>query len=152
MARNQPKLPKIPPIELDGFSLDVNYYVTKEYRDIGEAVIELPAVVEWLNYQNQIALETKISLKAQIDRTEAQAYFDLKNGDFQRKGYGDKATEDALKRAVCLDREVEKLTEQYAIYAALVDRLSNIQRSLSFKLELVRSNEATRRKLELPNG
>jgi hypothetical protein len=145
MPKTAPKLPKIPPLELDGFSLDVNYYVTKEYNDIQEAAVELPAIIEWLNWQNQIAIESKIRTKSQIDRSEAQAYFDLKNGGFQRKGYGDKATEDALKRAVALDEASAQLAEDFAVYSALVDRLTNVQRSLQFKLELVRSTEATKR-------
>ncbi len=145
MPKPPPKLPKIPPLELDGFALDIDLYLGKEYNDIQEAAVELPSIIEWLNWQNQITLEWKIRTKALIERTEAQAYFDLKNGDFQRKGYGDKATEDALKRAVALNPEVCDLAEQYAVYSARVDRLANLQRSLQSKLELVRSTEATKR-------
>ena len=145
--KRRPELPQIPPIVLDGYTLDVNYYMTKEYLDIGEASIEIPAIVEWLNWQYQIALESKIMAKVRLERTEAQAYFDLKGGEFQRKGYGDKATEEALKRAVNLNDEVVQLNEDYAVYAALAERLSNVQRSLQFKLELVRSTEATKRTL-----
>lgn len=151
MPKRLPELPKTPPLDLDGFQLDVDYYTKKEYADISEAAIELPAIVEWLNWQTQIAIETKLTLKAKIERSEAIAYFSLKNGDFQRKGYGDRATEDALKHAVCLDDDVTQLNEDYAVYAALVDRLTNVQRSLQFKLELVRSTEATNRKLQFPS-
>lgn len=145
--KKAPPLPKIPPLELDGFSLDLQYYVQKEYVDIGEAAIELPSIIEWLNYQHQIALEMKMRQKAALERTEATAYFNLKSGDYQSLGYGDKPTADALKAAVSLNPDVQELNEDIAVWSALEDRLERVTRSLTSKLELVRSSEATRRKL-----
>jgi hypothetical protein len=142
-----PKLPKIPDIELDGYRFEVNYYVTKEYTDISQAAVELPSAIEWLNWQNQIAIESKMASKSNLERAEALAYFALKGGKFIEKGYGEKVTEDGLKRAVCLDETVIECADNLAVFTALVDRLTNIQRSLQFKLDLVRSSEATRRKL-----
>ena len=70
------------------------------------------------------------------------------NSEAQKKiDEANKATEEALKRAVNLNDEVVQLNEDYAVYAALAERLSNVQRSLQFKLELVRSTEATKRTL-----
>ena len=142
-----PSLPRIPPLELNGYSFDVQHYLNREYMDIQDASVELPSVIEWLNYQTQIYMESKMATKAALEREEAQAYFALKGGEFQRKGYGDKTTEDALKRAVDLDEGVIKLKEDLAVYSPLVERLIRIQQSLQFKLELVRSSEATRRAL-----
>lgn len=143
----KPTLPKLEAIELDGYRLDLQYFFTKEYVDIGEASIELPAVIEWLNCQLQAQIESKHRKKAELERAEAEAYFALKNGDFSRKGYGDKVTEVALDHAVKLDENVTRANEELAILTGWVDRLYNLQRSLQFKLELVRSNEATRRTL-----
>lgn len=146
--RNPPALPRIKPIVLDGYSLDVDHFIRQEYLDISKAAIELPVIAEWLNQQAQVYIESKLATKAAIGRAEAEAFFALKNGEFQRKGYGDKSTDKSLAMAVCLDETVIKLNEEYAIYAALVERLTNVQRSIQFKLELVRSSEATRRNLE----
>ena len=142
-----PVLPKIPPIVLDGYELQVQHYVQKDYADIAVAAVELPSIIEWLNWQTQVHIEQKMMTKALLERVEARAYFELKGGEFGRKGYGEKVTEDGLKRAVALDEEVIRLNDEVAIYTGWVERLSNIQRSLQFKLDLVRSSEATRRKL-----
>lgn len=142
-----PTLPNVPKLELDGFALDVTYYVQKEYVDIAEAAIELPSIIEWLNYQSQLNNEAKMLTKAKLERVEAKVFFDLKDGEYQRLGYGDKPSIDALNRAVALNEEVIALKDDLAVYDALVDRLRNLQRSLMAKLDLVRSSEATRRRL-----
>ena len=41
--------------------------------------------------------EEKMRKKAELERTEARVYFELKGGGFQDRGYGDKPTADALK-------------------------------------------------------
>lgn len=145
--KKAPQLPTIPSLELDGYSLDVQYYLQAEYTDIALAAVELPTVIEYLNYQHQIALEMKMRKKAELERTEANVYFELKGGGFQDKGYGDKVTADALKAAVSLDGRVIELNEDIAVWSALEDRLDRLARSLTSKLEIVRSSEATRRRL-----
>jgi len=145
--RTEHQLPQIPPLSIGDYTLDLQYYVQKEYLDIAEAAVELPTVIEWLNYQHQIALEMKLRQRAKLERREADAYFELKGGTFEEKGFGDKMTADALKAAIALDSQVTELHEDVAIWTALEDRLERIARSLTAKLELVRSSEATRRKL-----
>jgi len=142
-----PALPNIPPVVLDGFELDVEYYVRREYNEIQDAAIELPSIIEYLNWQAQIHIESKIATEAKLERTEAQVYFDLKNGEFQRLGYGDKLTEESLKKGVALNENVIALKDEVGVFTGWVERLRNLQRSLQFKLELVRSSEATRRRL-----
>jgi len=142
-----PALPTIPALSLSGFSLDLQYYVRKEYADIAEAAVELPSIIEWLNFQHQIALELKLHKKAELERIEATVYFELKGGDFQSKGYGDKPTEMAIRAAIVLDERVICVNEDLAVWSALEDRLERSARALTGKFELVRSSEATRRKL-----
>ena len=142
-----PELPSIPPLKLDGFSLDLQYYVRKDYNAIEIAAVELPSIIEWLNWQHQVALEMKFRKKAELERIEATVYFELKGGDFQSKGYGDKPTETAIQAAVVLDERVIEVNEDLAVWSALEDRLERSARSLTGKFELVRSSEATRRKL-----
>ena len=140
-------LPDLPPLELDGFSLDIQYYLTKEYIEIGLAAIELPALIETLNWQGQGNSETLMRKKAELGRAEAEAYFYMKGGGYQKSGYGDKSTDKGIEYAVRLDTKVIRLEDEVAILTAYVDRLKNLMRSLQSKLELVRSTEATRRKL-----
>lgn len=138
-------LPTIPAIELDGYTLDVGSFLAKEYLEIGEASIELPTVIEWLNLQLQSMIESKHKLKADLGRVEATAFFALKQGKFQQLGYGDKPTETAVAHAVNLDPDVARISDDLAVVTGWVERLTNLQRSLQHKLELVRSVEATRR-------
>jgi hypothetical protein len=153
MKRPPPPLPKLPAIELDGFSLDIDYYLTKEYVDIGLAAVELPALIETLNWQNQANVEQLMRKEAERKRAEGEVYFRMKNGGFQSAGYGDKPTDKGLDYAVKLDPDVIALEDQVAILTAWTDRLKNLMKSLQSKLELVRSTEATRRKLpEQPGG
>lgn len=142
-----PKLPEIPNLALDGFSLNVQYYVQQEYLDIAVAAVELPSIIEWLNYQTQVNDEAKMLRSVELERVEARTFFDLKDGEYQRLGFGDKPSVEALKMAVALNEQVIVLKDDIAIYDALVDRLRALQRSLISKLELVRSSEATRRRL-----
>lgn len=142
-----PALPPIPPLNLGGFNLDIEYYVRKEYDDIATAAVELPSIIEWLIYQHQLALEMKLRKKSELERIEAAAYFELKSGEFRSLGYGDKPTESALQAAVVLDNRVIEVNEDIAVWSALEDRLDRSARTLTGKFELVRSSEATRRKM-----
>lgn len=141
-----PKLPLLEAIELDGYTLDLQYFLGKEYVEISEAVVELPTVIEWLNCQLQAYIEAKYRKNAELDRCEAKAYFRLKDGGFQRDGHGEKATEQALKYAVQLDDDVTRLRDELAMLCGWTERLGNLMKSFQFRLELVRSSESTRRK------
>jgi hypothetical protein len=140
-------IPPLPTIELSGWVLDVTYWLNKDYTDIGQAAVELPQLIEHVNYHVQLQVEDKLKAEGELARAESKAYFALKQGEFIRKGHGDRPTEQSLKYAVALDDEVIKLTNIVAELAGWVERLRNLARSFQSKLELVRSNEATRRRL-----
>jgi hypothetical protein len=142
-----PKLPAIPPLDLGTFQVDVNHYLTKEYPDIGQAALELPALIEALNWQNQVNREQLYRREAELGRVQAEVYFELKGGGFQTAGYGEKPTEEALKMAIKLDPKVIELQEEIAVMSGWDARFRNLMQTFQFKLDLVRSTEATRRKL-----
>lgn len=150
----RPELPKLDPIILDGYKLDVQYFLCHEYSDIGEAAEELPAIIEWVNMQLQSVTEQMLQKKQEIKEVEAAAFFDLSNGKFA-ENYESKMTAAALDRAVVLEPDVRKVHKDYAILYGWVKRLGNLQFSLQAKLDLTRSSEATRRRLAdgetLPN-
>lgn len=142
-----PKLPTVPILDLGAFQVDVNYYLTKDYADIGQAALELPALIEALNWQNQVNRERLYRREAELGRVQAEVYFELKRGGFQQAGYGEKASEDALKMALKLDPRVIELQEELAVMTGWDARFRHLMHALQFKLDLVRSTEATRRKL-----
>jgi hypothetical protein len=148
-----PRRPAVPvdglnlePIELNGQSLDLNYYFGQDYLDIEHAAKELPAVVEWVNAQYHVIYEDMLTFKDDLERAEARAFFDLKDGGYAQK-YGGKATEKSLEHAITLDDRVIALKKNYNNLRGWVKRLYALQESLQTKLELVRSSEATRRRL-----
>jgi len=146
----KPKLPSVGKLRLgeDDDVIDLDYYLSQDYEDIVAASQELPALIEWINARLQENIELKIITKQKIRNVEAKVFFNLKNGDFIEKGYGPKMTDKALERAIALDPKVERVWEDFAVLSGWVSRLQNLLSSFQAKLDLVRSSEATRRKLE----
>jgi hypothetical protein len=150
-----PQLPDITPIELDGFRLDVHYYLVKDYEDIASASIELPAVTEWINSKLQSLTEQKLKKEDQVKELEAEAWFYLTAGGFEDLHYGGRKNAHALLMGTRLDPKVKKAKNELATLAAWCQRLYNVMTSLQAKLELVRSAEATRRRIfdsQIPNA
>lgn len=146
------KMPKLGRIELDPeFSLDLDYYLYQDYTDVSLAAAELPPIIEWVNAKLQGLTEQKIVQKQRLKEVEAAAYFSLRGGEFSDR-YVEKMTESALDKAVCLDDTVKVAHRDYAVLAGWVQRLNNLQDSLQAKMDLVRTSEATRRRLVDPEA
>jgi hypothetical protein len=137
------ELPKLESIELQGYALDVDYYLKKDYNDISVASEELPALIEWVNMLVQIYTEKKLIAKQEIKEVEARAYNRLES-DPEFTG---KKTDTNLSRQVVLQEDVMKAHRRFAVLTGWCSRLINLQISLQSKLDLVRSTESTRRKV-----
>lgn len=136
-----PTLPLLDEVELQGYKLDVNFFLKKDYDDIGSASEELPAIIEWINMMVQLYAEDRLIAKQEIKEVEALAYFRLlKDPDFEYK-----KTDTVLTRAVYLEQDVKDAHRRHARLAGWVSRLQNLQLSFQSKLDLVRSTESTRR-------
>lgn len=125
--------------------LDLDYLLNAPYEDVGEAAEKIPAAIGWLGYHRSMAIERLIISEQAWKATEARQYFELKNGGFTTQGFGEKPSEEALKRAIMLTPEVEAACQDYAKRKQHVEWLSTTIDSLKAKLELVRTSEATRR-------
>ena len=141
------EIPNLEPVELGGFMLDVNYFLKKEYEDIGEASTEIPALIEWLNTQLQGMIEHKLSYGNQIEEFEAEAWFNLQNGLWEDLQYAGKKTNYALTLAMRRDPRVIEAKKNLAVYTGWVTRIQNLIYSFQSKLDIVRTAEATRRSL-----
>lgn len=142
----QLELPPLSSFTLDGYTLELARYLGMDYTDVADACAELPAVNEWINEKLQGYIEMLYVAKKEVKEAEATAFFALRKGEFE-DSYGGKPTIDAINQAVVLDPEVKKKSREVAVLAAWCNRLRGIQESLSMKLDLVRSSEATRRKI-----
>jgi hypothetical protein len=136
-------------LDLDGEKVNLNYYFTCEYADIGQAAAELPNLIEWCNWKAQLLYEDKLNAEQELAKAEADAFFDLKGGTF-KEVYGLNPTDKALQHAVYRDEGVIEAWRKLNRAAAWVKRLGALQNSLSTKLDLIRSSEATRRRLVEP--
>lgn len=149
MAHDDPELPLLSEVELQGYTLDVDFFLKKDYDDIGSASQELPALAEWINMMVQYYAEERIIAKHEIKEAEAKAYFRISSdGEFTVDGVTTliaKKTEALVARAVDIDPDVMKAHRRYARLSGWVTRLQNLQLSFQSKLDLVRSTESTRR-------
>lgn len=142
-------LMKLDVLELDGETVDLNYYFTNEYSDIGQAAMELPNLVEWVNWKLQLYYEDKLNAEQELKEAEAEAFFDLKKGTFKDL-YSGTPTDKSIQHAVYLDEGVKTAWRNYNRLSGWVKRLTALQASLTTKLDLIRSSEATRRRLVDP--
>jgi len=139
-------LPKLDKVELGGYALDIDYFLKTDYQGAVAASKEIPAVIEWINSELQIAIEKKIIHRQAVKKAEGAAYLDLRNATlWERRGYAGKQTEAALEAAVHQEPTVVEAHELLAYWTGLTSRLSNTLISLQAKLDLVRTSEATRR-------
>jgi hypothetical protein len=156
MPKTQPKvdmatevvLPKLDKIELGEYALDIDYFLKTDYQGGAAASKEIPAIIEWVNSELQIAIEKKIITKQAMKKAAGAAFLDLRGPAlWERRGYAGKQTEGAIEAAVNQEDSVTEATETFAYWSGLVSRLNNTLISLQAKLDLVRTTEATRRAL-----
>jgi hypothetical protein len=150
MARELPTLKRL---KLGRDAIDLDYYLTSNYDNISDASAELPAVIEWVNEQNQGYVERMHILKGELKEAEASAFLRLAepgtDESFENKFPGVKRTSEALNHAMELDPEVRQKRSDLAHHISWVERLRQLQVSLTAKLDMVRSSEATRRRVFL---
>lgn len=145
-TKSRVRLPKLRPIELEGYALDIDYFLKTHYTSVHSANAELPSIIEWVNEQLQVAIEQKLMAKATLKQTEGSNYHFLREEEnFRQAGFQGKITDKALEYAIPLMESSTEANLNYARAAGWVSRLSNTLISLQAKLDLVRTTEATRR-------
>jgi hypothetical protein len=152
-TKSRVALPKLHPIDLDGYKLDIDYFLKTHYVSVHSANAELPAIIEWVNEQLQTAVEQKHMAKAELKQAEGNAFHDLRDEEkFRQAGFTGKLTQEAVTHAIPLMANVIEANQKYARAAGWVSRLVNTLISLQAKLDLVRTTEATRRALVESDG
>lgn len=145
------KLPDLGTIDLGSeFVLQLDDYLKKPYDDIGEAAVELPAIIEWVNQQLQWIIEQRGIKKQELKTVQAKSFVSLKNGSAS-DSFSGKTTDKAIEYLIDLDSDVIRVNEELSKILGWSSRLSNLLYVLQAKLDLVRSTESTRRKLITEN-
>lgn len=140
-----PKLPVLAEIINDIIELNPDYYFRKRYDDIVEAASELPLVIEYINESLQRASIESANKKRDLEALEAETYIRLRQ-DWGNL-YAEKMTEKAVEMAVSQDENLNKAYKEFSVLKSYVARLANMQENLRSKLDMLRSVEATRRRL-----
>ncbi len=133
----------------DGDILDIAHYLGSEYDDVSVANQELPPMMEWVHSKLQLMTERRLLVKQRVAEHRARAWFALQDdgADGFSANYRGKATSEAMNHAVNLDPRVCEAERLLARYTGWTQRLNNLCESIQAKLDLVRSTEATRRRV-----
>mgnify|MGYP001614093028 CR=1 FL=1 len=142
-----PPVPRLKNLRIGNEVLDLDRLLNADYENVAEASEKLPAAISWLSYQRAAMTEQVMLFDRREEQAKAEAYFALKNGEFEARGHGIKPTDAALKMAVLLDPAVIQSGKDFARYKRHLALYSGQIEALRSKLELVRTSEATRRRL-----
>ena len=140
-------VPQLAKLTLGTESLDLDYFLTREYDDVAQVTEELPGAIGWLNWKRADALQWEMIAEREMKEAEATAYFELRNGGFDDKQYGGKMTDKAVSLAVRLEETVIAAAQVYEKRRAMRERIQGCIEALQCRLDLVRTSEATRRRL-----
>lgn len=121
-----------------------------EYDNVAEASETIPGLIAWFSYHLGDVITAIERAKRLYEEAEAEAYFELRGGKFETDGYAGKPTEEALKKAVMLIPTVRGAAEQYENILGQKDAIKGILQGLQAKLDLVRTTEATKRRIQEP--
>lgn len=138
-------IPKPGKMSIFGDSLDLDRFLVNSYEDIGQASMELPAVIEWINIKLQRVIESKVIAKQAVNEARAKAFVALKNGGWKVHVPEARPTDSVISELIELDPHVTAAVEEFAILSGWSIRLTNMIYAFQTKLELVRSTETTRR-------
>jgi len=140
--------PHAKPLKIGDTKVDIDSYLTKDYADISEASEDLPGLIEYINQEYQYAVEDKLNLKQEVKTRASDLFRDLrKPGVWEECGFVGKITEKGVEAAINLDEHYLELVQNFNKKVARCGRLANMMTMLQVKLDLVRSVEATKRKL-----
>lgn len=145
MAKHR-NIPIIKPIVLDGYTFDLQEVLSKDYDDISVACVVLPQYAEWVNEQLHTMQESRAATENELRVAKAEAYFKFRARGLEHYGIT-KITEAAVDHAIELEERVQSLGSKLATLDGWCRRLSRIADTLIRQMDLVRSSEATRRKI-----
>lgn len=140
-------VPRLAKFKIDGEVIDLDYLLTTDFDEVAEAAEKLPSAISWLNWKRADAVQEVALAERRMKEEEARQYFELRNGAFEERAYGGKMTDKAVQLAVRLEPKYIEAQEVHAGWQAHLARIYGQIDALQAKLDLVRTSEATRRRL-----
>lgn len=126
--------------------LDIDGLLKRDYDDVREASQVLPGAMSFLGWQRSYWREQQYLAEAAIKNVKAELTLKYKMEGLDSDGYtGVKPTEGAIEAAVLVHPRYVEAIKKAASYLRHVDNLFAQIDAFKYKIELVRSGEATTR-------
>lgn len=146
MKCSEVPVPTLKSFKVGNDELNIDYLLKRDYDDVREAAQILPAAMSYLSWQRAYYSEQKYLAEVAVKDVKARLTLKYKAEGLDSDGYvGVKATEGAIDAAVLVHPDVAGAHSRYAKWVRIVDNLYGQIDALKFKIELVRSGEATTR-------
>lgn len=144
----------VPPIKnfkIDGETFDVRGILSCEFESVAQAAEVLPSAIAWLGWQRAACIERRNFAERELERVEATVFFELKaTGGWEGAGLPGKSTDASMRYAVRLDQRTDDAFQKWVEAEKWVNIVTTQIEAIRAKLELVRTTEATRRRLVEP--
>jgi hypothetical protein len=147
MNTGNPTVPHIKAFKIGGEELDVDYFLKHDFDDIREASEVLPASMAWLGWQRAYFQEQLYMTEVALKSCRAKLYQHYKANGLESDGYAGKATEAAVEHAINSHPEMADIFAKIGKYTRIISNLMSYIFAFERKIELVRSGEATHRKV-----
>lgn len=126
--------------------LDIDALLKRDYDDVREASQVLPAAMSYLGWQRAYYREQQYLADAAVKEVKSRLTLGYKMNGMDGDGYvGVKPTEGAIEAAVLVHPDMIAAHQRAAKLLRIVDNLYAQIDAFKFKIELVRSGEATTR-------
>ena len=126
--------------------LDIDALLKRDYDDVREASQVLPAAISYLGWQRSYYKEQLYLAEANVKTVKGQLTLRYKMDGMAGDGYGDiKPTEGTVEAAVLVHPDYLAALKKAAAYTRHVDNLYAQIDAFKYKIELVRTGEATTR-------
>jgi len=132
-------------INLLGTKLDIQKYLNRSYDNIYHASVDLPVVLQFLSDSYQEYKIRLLNKRNHIKRLEAKLYLRIKQYGMADMGFSGKITEETVLRAIALDPEISEQHDRLSELSGMVSWIQATMDTFRYKLEMVRSQEATNR-------
>jgi hypothetical protein len=140
-------VPKVKAFKVGGDELDLDWLLKHDFDDIREASELLPAAMAWLGWQRAYYKEQLYIAEVAIKTVKAKLYFKYREHGLESDGFSGKPTETAIEHAINVHEDLAAQHALAAKFERVVCNLAGYIDALNTKVELVRTSEATHRKV-----
>jgi len=148
-------IPPLKKFKVGNDEMDIDALLKRDYSDVREASQVLPAAMSYLGWQRSYYREQQYLAEVAVKEIKARLTLKYKMEGMDSDGYiGVKPTEGAIEAAVLVHPDVVDAQNRVGKCLRIVDNLFAQIDAFKYKIELVRSGEATTRQAaahELPS-